>query len=113
MPAELKKLRVREVSLVDRPANSSIKDGKKTPHAVVALWKRDSDFEEVLKAAKGIKFVIGFPKDGGPSKVQSVIFDKDHWTETEARKWLSDNDFKSSKMDDTENSLRFRQEDPE
>jgi hypothetical protein len=115
MPAELKELKVNEVSLVDKPACASTKNGKKVPHAIVALWKRDGelDFEAVLKAAKGIKFVLGFPKGGGASKVQSVIFDKEFWTEAEARKWLTDNDFKSGKIDDTEGSLRFRQEDPE
>ena len=113
MASELKELTLREVSLVDRPANSTVKDGKKTPHAIVALWKRDTSFEEVLKAAKGIKFVIGFPKGGGPSKVQSVIFDKSDWDAERARKWLTDNDFKSGKIDETEDSLRFRQEDPE
>lgn len=44
MPNELQDLSVREVSLVDAPANSSTdkRTGIRNPHARVALWKRDS-----------------------------------------------------------------------
>ncbi len=43
MPNELQNLQVKEVSLVDAPANSSTtKDGRRNPHARVALWKRDN-----------------------------------------------------------------------
>ena len=45
--------------------------------------------------------------------VQSVIFDKDKFNTTTAKKWLKDNNFKSSKVDNKENTLRFRQEDSE
>jgi Phage head maturation protease len=47
------------------------------------------------------------------SAVQTVIFNKDNWTATEAQQWLSDHDFKSSDMDETENSFRFRQFPPD
>ena len=44
MPNELSSLSIEEVSLCDRPANSSKdpKTGVKRAHAVVAIWKRDS-----------------------------------------------------------------------
>jgi hypothetical protein len=116
MPAHLKDLTVDEVSLVDRPANSSVVDGKKIAHARIALWKRDSsgDLVEISKGAKGVKFVIGFPKSGdGGSKVQSVIFDKESWTIDAAKDWLKSNDFSSLQVDETGESFRFRQEDPE
>ena len=72
MPQQLENLELEEVSLVDAPANSSVINGKKTHHARIAIWKRDGspDFEDILKSAKGIKFVIGFPKGDGGSKVQ-------------------------------------------
>jgi hypothetical protein len=63
-------------------------------------------------AGKGIQFVIGFPQDGGGSEVQSVLFDKDKWTVEDAKQWLKDHDFKGLEVDQTENTLRFRQHDP-
>lgn len=45
-------------------------------------------------------------------KIQTIIFDKNKWTEEKARAWLKENNYKSDKIDVTENSLRFRQEDP-
>ena len=57
MPNELQDLTVREVSLVDAPANSSTsKDGRRNPHARVALWKRDTssdDDDDLHKAVDG------------------------------------------------------------
>ena len=58
MANQLKELKVREVSLVDRPANSETVDGKKIPRAVVAIWKRDVDVvkaedDPLWKAADG------------------------------------------------------------
>lgn len=116
MPAHLKDLTIDEVSVVDRPANSSVVDGKKIAHARIALWKRDSsgDLVEISKGAKGVKFVIGFPKSGdGGSKVQSVIFDKESWTIDAAKDWLKSNKFNGLEVDETGESYRFRQEDPE
>lgn len=51
---QLTDLVVEEVSLVDRPANTSIdpKTGKKTRHAVVALFKRDSSAAASMRAAR-------------------------------------------------------------
>lgn len=111
MPQILSDLQLDEVSLVDRPANSTVDGkGKKTARAVIALYKRDTG-SETSKAAKGIKFVVGF-KGGKGSQVQSVIFDKDQWDADAARKWLADHDMKSGTPDTTSNTLRFRQLDP-
>jgi succinate dehydrogenase flavin-adding protein (antitoxin of CptAB toxin-antitoxin module) len=46
------------------------------------------------------------------SEIQSLIFDKSKFTADQARKWLEKNKFKHSKIDETENSFRFRQKDP-
>jgi hypothetical protein len=138
MPQILSELKLNEVSLVDRPANSTTdpKTGKKIPRAVIALYKRDEDDDHgpeckcqkckalvkditvvekeinLMKAAKGVQFVIGFPGGGGGSKIQSVIFDKATWDENRARKWLTDHNMKAGKVDSTANTIRFRQEDP-
>jgi len=113
----LHSLTLDEISLVDRPANSEMVDGKKIPRAVVAIWKRDGDIpleDEVAKAAAGVKFVIGFPSSGeGGSKVQSVIFEKDKWSLKDAKAWLKDHHFTGREVDETGDSFRFRQEAPE
>jgi hypothetical protein len=46
------------------------------------------------------------------SVIQSVIFDKDNWSLTDAKKWLKDHDFKTS-VDEKENTFRFRQKEPD
>ena len=45
--------------------------------------------------------------------VQSVTFDSKQWTVATARKWLSENNYISPKVDRKINRLRFRQKDPE
>ncbi len=68
MPNMLEALSVREVSLVDNPANQSVDDetGVRNPHARVALWKRDGATEEdvdLMKAVDGKSYGgVRFPK---------------------------------------------------
>lgn len=54
--------------------------------------------------------------DGNVEKsfeIQSLIFPKAKWdSAADARKWCRDHGFKSSKLDETETSYRFRQRDP-
>jgi hypothetical protein len=44
---------------------------------------------------------------------QSVLFSKANWTKQRARKWLADHDFITRGLDETENTLRYRQYDPD
>lgn len=47
------------------------------------------------------------------TEVQTLIFPKKHWENAdEAKKWAKDHGFKSSKVDETGSSYRFRQKDP-
>lgn len=46
------------------------------------------------------------------SRIQSVLFKKSKWTLLKAMEWLMQNRFISTKVDETENMYRFRQEDP-
>jgi len=46
-------------------------------------------------------------------KIQTIIFDKKFFTLEEARKWIKDHNFQDNGVDETENSYRFRQLDPE
>ena len=52
-------------------------------------------------------------KHGKRYKVQSVIFDSKKWTVTKAKKWLSENNYISPKVDKKLSTLRFRQLNPE
>jgi hypothetical protein len=56
-------------------------------------------------------------KEGNPkptaTKVQSIIFDKEKFKLADAKKWLSEHNKKAPVVDETENTLRFRQEDPD
>ena len=102
MAQKLSKVTLDEVSLVDSPA---------CPGAKVVLMKRSDQEEDVDKAAPaGIQFNLGFTEDG--SDVQSVIFDSKLWDAERAKKWLKDHDMVSEKVDETANTLRFRQKDP-
>jgi HK97 family phage prohead protease len=46
-------------------------------------------------------------------KIQTYIFKKSDWTTEEARKWLDDHDARSDKVDETDESYRFRQFPPD
>lgn len=46
------------------------------------------------------------------TRVQTLIFDRKLFTLTEARNWARTHDFKSSGVDETEDSYRIRQRDP-
>ena len=50
--------------------------------------------------------------DQESTKVQSILFDRGRFNSSQARAWLKRNGFKSGKLDETENELRFRQRDP-
>jgi hypothetical protein len=45
------------------------------------------------------------------SEIQSVVFEKEYWTKTEAIKWLKDHDMKTD-IDEKQSSYRARQESP-
>lgn len=47
------------------------------------------------------------------SQVQTVIFDAEKWTPEKAREWLDEHNLRHDKIDETENTLRFRQFHPE
>lgn len=46
------------------------------------------------------------------TEIQTLIFDKEKFTESEASQWLKDNGFANSGVDETGSSYRYRQKDP-
>lgn len=46
------------------------------------------------------------------SEVQSLLFDRDHFTATQARAWAEREGFRFGKVDTTDNYHRLRQFDP-
>lgn len=49
----------------------------------------------------------------GKSGIQSLIFDKEHWSVSEAKEWAGAHNFYKTPVDETEDSIRIRQFDPE
>lgn len=47
-----------------------------------------------------------------PTTVQTIIFDKETFDATKAKEWLANNDFKNPGVDETQESMRYRQRDP-
>ena len=72
----------------------------------------EKSLEELAKDSAGIKFTVGFPKGGGGSEVQSVLFDKKLWTKPDAKEWLHQHDFTGDTADESEDMLHYRQHDP-
>jgi len=66
---------------------------------VIKHFKKDGDDE-------------GIEGNGINSIVQSVIFHKDKHTIKDAKKWLKEHKYKHPKIDDTDNTYRFRQINP-
>jgi phage head maturation protease len=54
-----------------------------------------------------------FKAEVKPTEVQSLIFSKERFTKAEAVKWAKDHDFKANSVDETEDSWRLRQADPD
>ena len=74
------------------------------------------DFKQSIELIKAIKKQKKNIKGKGLKEkdyvIQSVVFDKDKFNISTAKKWLKTNDFKSPKVDKQENTLRFRQIEP-
>lgn len=78
--------------------------------AVAYVKKTKPDIEDPEAYVASIEKKL---KEQQSTTVQTYIFSKDKFTADQARKWLKDHDKKVPAVDDTENSLRFRQIDPE
>jgi hypothetical protein len=46
------------------------------------------------------------------TEVQTLIFDREVFNKTEAKRWAKENDFSATKVDETRDSYRIRQKDP-
>jgi HK97 family phage prohead protease len=108
---------VSELSIGWTPQKFEYEEIDEKVHRIVhklELW----EFSPVTWGAnKGAKILEvnelpGLEEDA-KSKVQTVIFSKRQWTKEKAASWLGGHKFKSSKVDETENTYRFRQFDPE
>lgn len=66
---------------------------------------------------EGIKFILGISGEKGPqggtTQIQSVLLDKDMYTESEAKTWLRKHAFMYGKMDEGKSYWRARQVQPE
>jgi hypothetical protein len=83
----------------------------------VHAW--DYQLEAERFAAEGGEDPYGFLMAMNPNRscpvgtsVQTLIFEKAAFNKTSAKRWAKDQGFKSSKVDETKESYRLRQEDP-
>lgn len=65
------------------------------------------DFKDGYREARGNP--ERFPRS---TTVQSLIFDKDYFTKSQAKRWAAQNEFVSTGVDTKENTYRIRQHDP-
>ncbi len=71
----------------------------------------DLDSDYILLAAFNFTHIQNAQQK---TEVQTVILSKKRFkNRKDARKWIKDHDFKSSKIDETSNSFRFRQKSPD
>jgi hypothetical protein len=96
----LSNLSLDEVSFVDSPANKLAK---------VILFKRAQPEEETTPL-EGVQFRVGFHKDG--NDIQSVVFNKAHWTPETAQAWLQNHHLKAERCTDVEKALHYHLQDP-
>jgi len=74
---------------------------------------KDISLDVLMYDDHGISFVIGKLKGESSTTVQTIVFNKDKWSKDKAEEWLKKHNFHSGKVDENENSLRFRQKNPE
>ena len=91
-----------EISLVDRPMHEGANITGIEPSKVYKIYDGDEELEKSEKAAKA--------KDA--THIQSVLFAKSKFSKAEAAKWLKDHDFDGTSVDEKEDTLRYRQQDP-
>jgi len=96
----IKKSELLEFSFVTVPAN---------PHALTLMTEAKMNVEELVQ--KGIvKVKITLASKVVKTEVQTLILSKKVFkTKEEAVKWVKDHDFKAGKIDETDETFRFRQ----
>lgn len=60
------------------------------------------DSFRTIRMTSGIKAVVGKRSEDGPTEIQSVLFNKDKFTEEEAKQWLRKNESRFSDAVDLE-----------
>jgi hypothetical protein len=91
-----------DAQVIDHPGKASVQNEHK---AMVFKVMPTKDLGNLIPEDLGEKAT-------GSSEVQSLLFDKEKFTEAEAKAWAGDHDFKHNKVDITENKIRLRQFDP-
>jgi len=84
----------REIKLYSKENHDGL---KKLEHEIAQKFKRGGTVGKLCKVG---------------TKIQTLLFDKKHFTEAQAIKWLQENHFDGLKADEKENTYRFRQMSP-
>lgn len=100
-PAVILNWELLELSVVAVPAN---------PGAVFDLKENEQTERKVFALPQTAKSEV--KQEEQSTTVQSVICSKDVFSKDEAIEWVKSHDFRYDKLDETEDSYRFRQRDP-
>jgi len=82
-----------------------------------SLFKGDSFLRKFANTVTDIggkvnEITQGTGLDDGSGEIQSIVFNKDKWTKQKAIKWLKKHGHEGLECDEKENTLRFRQIEP-
>ena len=112
-PAIIDKWELLELSVVAVPCNPDATfEMRQYAKKVFSLNESNKDDNNTLTYHKNLNDNIK-KQDGDSNKVQTLIFDKERFTVATAKEWAAEHDFKSDKVDETDNSIRLRQLEPD
>ena len=109
-PAVITKWEMLELSLVAVPCNAGATFEMRSFVEETELLNKNLDEtkntlpDETKETENGMK--------AETTTTQTLIFDKKNFTVEEAKKWARDHDFRDDSVDETEDSIRLRQQDP-
>jgi phage head maturation protease len=107
-PALINKWEMLELSVVPVPANAgSLFDMRQVDNNL----SNETQTEEEKTLTDNTNNIDNDTK-ADTTTVQSLIFDKKLFTVEQAKKWAHDHDFRNDKVDETTDSIRLRQKDP-
>lgn len=112
--AEIERERLEVDEMEEPKAEEPVKEKPKKKTKKKKTKKKKTKKKKKLKKKKPKKKGKGvLVIEGGASKVQSIIFNKDKYSINDAKRWLREHKFKVEKVDETMDYYRFRQMAPD
>lgn len=110
-PAVILEWELLELSVVAVPANAgSVFEIGNLSHS---LNEKKTTVNRGLTSKANDETIEVSKQEDDSTLIQTLIFSKEDYTEEEAKEWAKAHDFRADKVDETEDSYRLRQKDPE